>query len=57
MTAGISLKNFGKIFRFNPNIGTFNWAAAGVFNNAFKNRRASRHAERHKEYPDQAKND
>jgi hypothetical protein len=56
MTAGISLKNFGKIFRFNPNIGPFNWLAGGVFNNTFKNRRAGRHAERHEEYAAQAKN-
>jgi hypothetical protein len=57
MAAGISLKHFGKIFRFNPNIGTFNWATGGVFNNAFKNRRAGKHAERHKDYADQAKNE
>jgi hypothetical protein len=56
MTAGIRLENFGQIFRFNPNIGTFNWVTCGVFNNTFKNRRAGRHAERHEEYAAQARN-
>ena len=41
MAVAISLNNFGKILRFNLDIGAFDWAASGVFHDPFKSRRAS----------------
>jgi hypothetical protein len=35
MAAGIGLDDLGKIFRFNPNIGAFDWASGGVLHDAF----------------------
>jgi len=57
MAGRISLNNFGKMFRFNPNVGTANWAASGVSNNAFKNRCAGTDAKRHKKYAGQGENE
>jgi len=45
----IGLSNLGKIFRFNPDIGAFDWAPGGVLHNPFNNRRASPSAERYKQ--------
>jgi hypothetical protein len=49
MAAGVSLNNLSKIFRFNPDIGAFDWMSGWVSHNPFKGRRPSPSTERYNE--------
>ena len=49
MAVGVGLNNLGKILRFNPDIGAFDWMAVGVFHKSFKNRGASPDGECYKQ--------
>src|SRR5215469_16647701 len=55
MAVGVGLNNFGKIIRFNPETGAFDWPALGVFHNPFKNRRTSPNGKGYKQQTNEAK--